>query len=362
MRSDESGTTEIWKSALASFEEAFATQVGGGPGTAWNYSSVTRAHLDIGVAAHVTQTTGSIGYACLAAAKQLGLKFAAIQTTDGRVIQATATSVAFAILEKGLSVEASGNESGIISAEAQAVQGSLSWPITGYTYFVVRKHTLRESATCDNRREMISFLRWFYSSETSRSIMKHHSFATLPLKMSKYILQRMQDEIVCNSSSSSNSQLVIESSEPNHIDVSVDTALENIAFMLGASHEEMRGGTPLRLNSRTNAEDYDISFAISGSEQGGAKERVRIPTLAVPLVGVYSLCLSTDQSCSYSSSLSLSTETVSGILRGNILKWNHQNIQSENPGATLPDESITLLGLNETGNFGDDPWSRALRQ
>jgi len=55
-------------------------------------------------------------------------------------------------------------------ADLVDTKGLLTWPITGYTYVILRtgcpNDRLRHGATCANVRETVKYWKWFYSSKS----------------------------------------------------------------------------------------------------------------------------------------------------------------------------------------------------
>ena len=65
VREDKSGTTEIFKKALASFEDVFAAQIGTSSQAEWTNATVEMRDTNTGVASFVAETAYSLGYSVL---------------------------------------------------------------------------------------------------------------------------------------------------------------------------------------------------------------------------------------------------------------------------------------------------------
>ncbi len=78
-----SGTTEIWKKALASFEPAFAAQIGTSSQPAWAFATHATPPFfrdtNAGVGAFVSVQPYSMGYSVLSEATALGLDAASLR-------------------------------------------------------------------------------------------------------------------------------------------------------------------------------------------------------------------------------------------------------------------------------------------
>jgi phosphate transport system substrate-binding protein len=157
VRADGSGTTEIFKQAMALFSADFATQLGAAnlkDTAVWNNTDVIKGNTNRGVAAVVLATKGAIGYVSLDEATSAGLKFAGIGSsilnTDG-VLRATAKSVEYALVERGFSFGNNGDQVSHLTASVMGAVGSEAWPIVGYTVRFTKIKTLirPQSFTCD---------------------------------------------------------------------------------------------------------------------------------------------------------------------------------------------------------------------
>ena len=202
VRSDKSGTTEIFKTALASAEPAFAQQIGSSSSASWTNATVSFRDGNSGVAAFVAETAFSIGYVGLAEAQTLGLPTARLRrvASDGRVsdVAATVETISRTLAEAGFGNDGADPKRLTVSLGYSA--GLQSWPIAGYTYLVMRKATTHLSAgqTCATRRATVEFWVWFYTSAVVAQLAAYHGMVPLPALIQQDVLNRLQSDIECN--------------------------------------------------------------------------------------------------------------------------------------------------------------------
>jgi len=117
-----------------------------------------------------------------------GLSQVRLKNKAGQAVVADSRSVSFALMELGGNLNARGN------ADLMDASSTYAWPIAGYTYYILRKGaTLTPAAVatggagefmqnrmndgkevvmfdCVTRGKTLSYLEWFYNSDTSAAI------------------------------------------------------------------------------------------------------------------------------------------------------------------------------------------------
>ncbi|KAK3283820.1 hypothetical protein CYMTET_8502, partial [Cymbomonas tetramitiformis] len=171
--------------------------------TGWPHTFVLR-DTNQGVSSFVKATEGSIGYSVYAEALHLNHAVARLKKGDV-LLDASADTVEVALAEQAHSllgddegaaghlttdlytatvpparVPADGLASDAPACCCARVPGSSAWPISGLTYIVMRKSTLRQGQTCAGRRQAVEFWRWFYRSEVVLHLARQTGFASLP--------------------------------------------------------------------------------------------------------------------------------------------------------------------------------------
>eukprot|EP00667_Euglena_gracilis_P020284 EG_transcript_21916 len=103
VRSDSSGTTQIFKKALALFDAAFKAQVGTSSAASWNGVTAVGQSGNQGVVAYVMNTPWSLGYSELGVALDNDLSMVTMKKPDGSVTEASVSGIDYAVLQLGLS-------------------------------------------------------------------------------------------------------------------------------------------------------------------------------------------------------------------------------------------------------------------
>eukprot|EP00668_Euglena_longa_P025548 GGOE01031918.1.p1 GENE.GGOE01031918.1~~GGOE01031918.1.p1 ORF type:complete len:1162 (-),score=353.87 GGOE01031918.1:686-3928(-) len=198
VRSDSSGTTQIFKKALAAFDSAFRSQIGTASSNVWTNVTATQRSGNQGVVSYVMSTKYTLGYSELGVALTNNLPMVKLQKANGSIVTASITSTDYAVLEMGLSFGNNGDDAARLTADLEDAQGSNAWPIVGYTYLVMRKSTLRSGATCENVRQTVAFWYWFWTSKVAANIVEEDKFLALPSVVLDVVLSRFVADITCN--------------------------------------------------------------------------------------------------------------------------------------------------------------------
>lgn len=126
VRSDSSGTSNIFSTHVAAISGSFKNKVGASSTPNWK-GSVLRGKGNPGVAALVKQTAGSIGYVESAFAEQNNLKAAQVQNKAGRYVAPT-------VAEANKALSTVGFASNFQTAGSQDPRDG--YPIVGVTYLM----------------------------------------------------------------------------------------------------------------------------------------------------------------------------------------------------------------------------------
>ncbi|GBG32804.1 Metabotropic glutamate receptor-like protein B [Hondaea fermentalgiana] len=369
VRSDKSGTSEIFKGALSQFEEAFSTQVGSSSDNSDYNADVVKHDGNVGVAGHVANTPGAIGYSVLGEAITIGLSCASLKISeDSTAVEATTVSVANAMVEKGLDFGTSDEDQLRLNADISDATGSQAWPIAGYTYFVVRKNTTRPNGSCENRLATQNFILWFYENEVPQAIAESLGFAPLSDEVRKLVVSRVQQDIYCEG------ELVYkdEEEEVPTISYAGASAFEDIFSQYQLSYAIVEPDTEfndtfvetdsLAAVNRINDETTTIAVTLSSNTAATARVAELPGVVSVPYVGValgvsVNFCSSdasaSDAACEAVKEVNMTVSVLGRILMGDISAWDHADILALNPGideSHLTGQSITVYGQADEGD------------
>jgi len=155
VRADSSGTTEIFKKALAVFDPAgFGAQVGTSSAPVWRDVAVETCDGDpFGLSSCVLARPYSIGYVVLADVQADTLPAVQLMLPGATApLEATVESVSAALGELAPTFSITAH----MSMNLHNARGLGSWPISGATYLVMRKNTSLFPADdeCERREEV----------------------------------------------------------------------------------------------------------------------------------------------------------------------------------------------------------------
>ena len=110
----------------------------------------------------------------------------------GATVIASSKSVAFAIMDKG------GNLNSLFQANLADGASSNVWPISGFTYFIIRNNHHISPGNCLRRSAAMEYLYNFYNSPTVAIAAQKLGFAVLPQFIASIIQQQLVDKVMCD--------------------------------------------------------------------------------------------------------------------------------------------------------------------
>jgi phosphate transport system substrate-binding protein len=188
-RSDGSGTTEIFTRALSSFSPDWTA--GGAQTVQW---PVDKAGNGIGgkgnpgVAAAVQTTPNSLGYVELDYAVPNGIPFTQLVNKAGTTVTANAESLASAMAD--FSTTFTDKLTNIIVDGP----GAKSWPISGYTYYVLHMTSMKD---CTKAQKLLQYITWTLTDPTAAKQASQLGYAVLPDAVRTQVLAKLAT-VTCN--------------------------------------------------------------------------------------------------------------------------------------------------------------------
>jgi len=184
-RADSSGTTEIFTNALSSFSADFNTTVGHGSTVQFPVDKAGNGLAgkgNPGVAVTVQSTANSIGYVELSYAVSNKISFAQLINKAGKTVTANAASIQAAMGDFASAFDAHLN--------AVIVDGSSagSWPITGYTYLIVRMQSMKDALKA---RKMIEYIKWTLTDPRAIKLANDLGYASLPKDVLSQVMAKL---------------------------------------------------------------------------------------------------------------------------------------------------------------------------
>lgn len=190
-RADSSGTTEIFTNALASFSTDWKDNVGAGSTVEWpvdKNGNGLGAKGNPGVSVAVQNTTNSIGYVELSYAVANKLAYAKLVNKAGKIVTANAASIQADMSDFANAFDAKLN--------AKIVDGGSegSWPITGYTYLIIRMESMKD---CLKARKTVEYIKWTLTDARATKIADDLGYASLPKPVYDLVMAKLNN-LTCN--------------------------------------------------------------------------------------------------------------------------------------------------------------------
>lgn len=190
-RADSSGTTEIFTNALASFSADWKENVGAGSSVEWpvdKNGNGLGAKGNPGVAVAVQNTANSIGYVELSYAIANNLPYAKLMNKAGKTVTANAASI------QADMADFAGAFDSRLTAKIVDGSGEGSWPITGYTYLIIRMESMKD---CTKAGKVVEFIKWAVTDERAAKIAGDLGYATLPKAVTDSVMAKL-NVVTCN--------------------------------------------------------------------------------------------------------------------------------------------------------------------
>lgn len=182
-RSDGSGTTFIFTSYLSAVSDEWKTKVGASTSVQWPVGLGGKGNE--GVSGLITQNDGSIGYIELAYAIQNKLAMASMKNQAGNTVQASIDTTQNAMNDF------SGQMPDTLARLIVNAPGANSWPIAGYTYFLVYMN----QTDCTKAAKLVQFVHWALTSGTKYA--SDLDYVPLPDAVRTQVFNKL-DQVTCN--------------------------------------------------------------------------------------------------------------------------------------------------------------------
>jgi phosphate transport system substrate-binding protein len=179
-RSDGSGTSFIFTDYLSKMSPAWKSKVGAATAVAWPTGLGAKGNE--GVAASVTQASGSIGYVEYAYASQNKLTYLRLINRTGKAVAPTAESFSAA------AASADWSRAPAFNLLLTDQPGDGAWPISGATFVLVYRKPVDSAATAS----ALKFFRWAYAHGEMAAAL---DYVPLPPSLVRQVEQSWQASI-----------------------------------------------------------------------------------------------------------------------------------------------------------------------
>jgi len=178
-RAESSGTSNIFTEYLSKRNAEFATKVGASKSPKWPEAGVLGKDGNDGVAGHVKDAAGTIGYVELAYAKKNSIPFATLINKANKPVAPDAAGVTAAV-EAAMKVK---QDQPPYSLHALAfsftdADGDAAYPIVGASYGMLFKKQPKDKGPV-----IVAFLKWVVSD--GQQFAKDLDYAPLPAELTK---------------------------------------------------------------------------------------------------------------------------------------------------------------------------------
>ncbi|MBA4188644.1 MAG: phosphate ABC transporter substrate-binding protein PstS [Planctomycetaceae bacterium] len=178
-RAESSGTSSIFTEYLSKRNGGFASKVGASKSPKWPAAGVLGKDGNDGVAGHVKDAAGTIGYVELAYAKKNGIAFATLINKAGKPVTPDAAGVTAAV-EAAMKVKQDKEPYSLhpLTFSFTDADGDSVYPIVGASYAMVFKKQPKDKGTV-----IVDFLKWVVAD--GQQFAKDLDYAPLPGDLTK---------------------------------------------------------------------------------------------------------------------------------------------------------------------------------
>lgn len=190
-RLDSSGTTEVFTHALSTFSEPWNRQYGSFSSTrGWNQTVVkTFGQRTTGLADAVNQSPFRIGYMTPSSAVEVNLPYAVLINKRGLEVEASALAVQEAMDERLANL--SDRFTGLLNNG----DGPKSYPIAGYSYFIVN---INQTIDCRVAIELVRYILWLTTDPQASSEAENQLMVTVSSSVARRIHDKVLSRMTCN--------------------------------------------------------------------------------------------------------------------------------------------------------------------
>ncbi|HVM73102.1 MAG TPA: phosphate ABC transporter substrate-binding protein PstS [Anaerolineales bacterium] len=186
-RSDASGTTDIFTHALTAFSADW--KAGAAQSVQWPGKGLG-GKGNAGVAAAILNTPNSIGYVELAYAMSNSMSFAQMVNKAGKTVTANGASVNADMADFATAFDNNAK----LTAYIPDGGGAGSWPITGYTYFILHTSSMKD---CTKAQAILDFIKWAQTDATAQKAAVTLGYSVLPDAVRSSVLAAL-GKVTCN--------------------------------------------------------------------------------------------------------------------------------------------------------------------
>ena len=197
-RREKSGTTEIFTRTLSAFDSNWQQRYGtftyglddNDHPVHWN-SSIVRVYglTNRGLSGMILSIRYSIGYLVMSEATSMKLSYAMLQNNASRFVAPTIRAVQNAM------VATMSRFHDRMTASLSNPAGNESYPMAGYTYFIIKKTNM---TNCNVAKELVRYIEWFYTNLVAKEYCSDAGMVPLPRDLYQLVLTKIIQKVSCN--------------------------------------------------------------------------------------------------------------------------------------------------------------------
>ncbi|XP_041377068.1 receptor-type guanylate cyclase gcy-12-like [Gigantopelta aegis] len=197
-RRDKSGTTEIFTRTISAVDSIWQQQYGvfssglddNDKPYHWDPEAVRVFGLtNKGLSGMLLSIRYSIGYLILSEAASTKLGYAFLQNRAGHFIAPTTTAV-----QKAMTATISRFKSKMTASLSNPL-GNKSYPMAGYTYFIIRKTKI---TNCETAKELVRYIEWFFTNRIAKEYCLKSNMVPLPFSLYHRIINMILYKVTCH--------------------------------------------------------------------------------------------------------------------------------------------------------------------
>ena len=269
------------------------------------------------------------------------------------MVSASGSSVTYAVMELGGSLNSRYNA---ILADGASQN---AWPLTGYTYFIIRTNT--HLGTCAERKASMDFLYNFYYSYAVTEIALTLDYATLPGFIRNIVVSKLVNSAKCSTGEYALAQYMQRA-----LSVVTTTAISGALSTYLSAYYTIDSFTLWNLTTIDNSDDVWRMFSVQPGNvvaaftmfpsratklaRYGSTSGYPVLTSAFAHVAVVPLYHLDTFTAHATATLRVTAEILAGIYTGKIQYWNDTLIQLANSANKpyLPNKRIVVVARGDS--------------
>jgi ABC-type phosphate transport system substrate-binding protein len=360
VRGELTGTTYIFKSAMAAVDTYFKNNVPVDDSPNGFPENATRVQSDEGMATYVMSVEGSLGFSCFQEAHRLSMYYTeiVISSSGNKTYTATVSSesIALAAETNGLHFGNNGQPPDRLTMDITPILNVNTWPISTYYYFMVRKNNYSANANCNTMKNTVEVYDYLQENPLMLNIV---GYAPLPKNVRDIVQKKLHDDVLC-----SDKRVWVDPKPRPPVQIFAPYVTWDIIKtydILGNLEENLSPIYSIPLTAKemitkiTHPLDpSSVSLLVTDENMSQALRNLPesenlafIPFIGVGIGFIYNLCFPGDELC-YADKyqIQLTLLTAAKILDGIIQFWDDPDIVKDNKNITISHIRIKVVDVS----------------